>query len=266
MKVSILTPTYNRAHTLQRLYDSICQQSIQGHELYEWIVVDDGSSDNTIDVINKFIIEGIINIRYLYQENAGKPSAINTGVLHSKGRYIFIVDSDDVITNDAIATIGEVDIVSSAHFNKVISGFCFRKSDLDGNMLGCKYDNGRDYILMNATECGSYFSADLAYIFKREFLLENPFPKFGNEKFVPELFIWNKITDIKPVLAFPKKSIYLVEYLEDGLSNNFKSEIKKSPRGFALFYKDQIKREKRKIVKIKKIARWLQCISYSLLK
>ncbi|MGL4335245.1 MAG: glycosyltransferase family 2 protein, partial [Turicibacter sp.] len=112
MIVSILTPTYNRAYTLQRLYDSICQQSTKNDGNYEWIIVDDGSIDDTKQLIKKFIDENNISIKYLYQENAGKPSAINLGVDNSTATYIFIVDSDDMLTNDAIDTIIYADMIA----------------------------------------------------------------------------------------------------------------------------------------------------------
>ncbi len=266
MMLSIVTPTYNRMQTLQRLYDSICQQNVQDNNVYEWIVVDDGSSDNTKLLIQNFIDEDKIKIKYCYQENAGKPSAINTGVLISSGNYIFIVDSDDLLTEDAIATLLNADLIAANGSSNVYSGFCFRKANLDGSILGREVIGGEECLPMTATECSNHFMADLAYIFKRDFLCGNKFPKFNNETFVPELYIWNKITDIAPILVYPKKIIYLCEYMEDGLSHNFSSELKKNPKGFGLFYKDQIKREKKIIEKFKKTIRWLQCVSYSTFK
>lgn len=266
MKISVLTPTYNRSHTLQRLYNSICQQTIQDNNIYEWIVVDDGSSDNTKSLIQYFIAENKIKIKYYYQDNSGKPSAINLGVLNSSGDYIFIVDSDDKLTEDAIATLINADLLVSSYLKNTFSGFCFRKASLDGSILGREIIGNEECQPMTATECGNYFMADLAYVFKRAYLCDNEFPKFSDEKFVPELYIWNKITDIKPIFAFPNKVIYLCEYMEDGLSNNFKLELKNNPKGFGLFYKDQIKREKKIISKFKNIIRWLQCVAYSLLK
>lgn len=265
MKFSILTPTYNRAYTLQRLYDSICNQSIKNKkDLYEWIVVDDGSFDGTEKLVQSFIAEGKIKIKYFFQDNSGKPTAINNGVVNSSGEYIFIVDSDDVLAEDAISTLIDVDILASNDFNDKLSGFCFRKADLKGGVLGREVMGGDDYKLMTATECGNFFLADLAYVFKRAYLYDNKFPKFSSEKFVPELYVWNKITDIKPVLVFPKKVIYLCEYMNDGLSKNFTLELKNNPQGFGLFYKDQIKREKSFVAKLKKMIRWSQCQIYLL--
>lgn len=256
-----MTPTYNRAHTLQRLYDSLCTQAIENKSLYEWVVVDDGSIDDTKKLIHNFATENRINIRYICQSNSGKPSAINSGVLISSGEYIFIVDSDDLLTRDAIMQIVEADRSISVDVRNSISGFCFGKGDLNGINLSSVVSISKGS-LMTATECSNLFNVDLAYVFKKELLKKNPFPHFLNEKFIPELFIWNKITDVKPVLVLQDKVIYLCEYLDDGLSRNFKSQLKMNPRGFALFYSDQISRESKFLIKLKRLVRLFQCYFY----
>ncbi|MFM5179519.1 glycosyltransferase family 2 protein [Aeromonas veronii] len=256
-----MTPTYNRYHTLQRLYDSLCRQVVVNKSSYEWVVVDDGSIDDTKELIYKFSAEDKINIKYIYQNNAGKPSAINSGVSIASGEYVFIVDSDDLLTQNALEQFFEVEYSISDELRNNISGFCFGKGDLDGFNLS-RVVVTPNSSLMTATECGDLYKSDLAYVFKKEYLERNVFPSYIREKFIPELFIWNKITDEKPVLVLQDKVIYLCEYLEDGLSRNFKSQLKANPRGFALFYRDQIYREKKLSIKIKRLIRLLQCYVY----
>ena len=100
--LTVFTPVYNRAYIISRLYESLCRQSDKD---FEWVVVDDGSTDNLHTQMSAFKSEGKIAIRFFSQKNAGKHTAINRGVQEAKGRYFIIVDSDDFLTNDAVEWI-----------------------------------------------------------------------------------------------------------------------------------------------------------------
>ena len=102
MKVTILTPTYNRGYTLKKLYNSLINQT---NKNFIWLVIDDGSTDDTRNLINLFMKEEKIKIEYHYQKNGGKHRALNYGISLIKSEITFIVDSDDWITDDAIETI-----------------------------------------------------------------------------------------------------------------------------------------------------------------
>ena len=102
MLLTVCTPTYNRAHTLPRLYESLVRQTSQD---FEWLVVDDGSTDNTRELVDGWVAEGRIRIRYVYKENGGKPSAHNLGVRLAAGELFFCVDSDDYLTDNAVELI-----------------------------------------------------------------------------------------------------------------------------------------------------------------
>lgn len=261
--ITIITPTYNRAYTLDRLYNSLVNQS--QHD-FEWVIIDDGSKDGTGEIVDAYIIENKIDIKYFYQTNMGKPSAINLGVEKSIGEFILIVDSDDALTLDALQVVEDT-IAGLKKDNCQFSGVGFRKGTLDGNLIGISERNyGKEFLMLNATECSDHFQGDLAYCFKKSLHLSNPFPRFPNEKFVPELYIWNAMSDVSKIALNPNKIIYLCEYLEDGLSNNFKSQLKKNPKGFGLFYADQFRRDKKIKSKLKKAIRRLQCYIYEYIK
>ena len=98
--ITIFTPAYNRAHLLQRLYDSLL---IQTYKNFEWLIVDDGSTDNTKQIVDKFIEENKLQIKYIYKDNGGKHTAINTGVQQAKFDLFLIVDSDDFLPEDAVS-------------------------------------------------------------------------------------------------------------------------------------------------------------------
>lgn len=258
--ISILTPTFNRDYTLERLFDSLNQQTCEN---FEWVVVDDGSTDGTKKLIQQLSEEAKFKIKYIYQNNNGKPSAINTGLKISSGSFIFIVDSDDIITNNAVEKIYQ-DLSYIYDENIKFSGLCYRKGYLNGKMLGPDFNDGEnEFELMTATELKNKLNVDLAYCFKKELLEKFNFPIFKNEKFVPELYIWNKITDIEKVVL-KNEILYLCEYLPDGLTANFNIQLKRNPNGFLLYYKDQIFRENLFINKVKMALRVLQCLIYSI--
>jgi hypothetical protein len=121
-------------------------------------------------------------------------------------------------------------------------------------------------MVMHPTMAGHIFKGDLAYVFRANVMRECPFPEFPNEKFVPELYVWNKIADIGKIIFYVDQIIYLCEYLPDGYTSNFKKNLKSNPYGFGLFYRDQMIRDTRLIGKIKACIRSLQCTLYCWLK
>lgn len=100
--ITVFTPTYNRENTLARLYESLKEQTYKD---FEWLIVDDGSTDSTSSLIQKFQEENIIQIRYYYTSNGGKHRAINFGVKKANGELFFIVDSDDYVMPNVLEII-----------------------------------------------------------------------------------------------------------------------------------------------------------------
>lgn len=253
--ITVLTPTYNRAHTLKRLFESLLLQNVP----FEWLVIDDGSRDGTRELIERLSPNSSFPIRYLWQENSGKHVAINTGVRLAEGEWIFIVDSDDALTPDALETVQHAIDTSVA----TVIGLCFRKLLFTGETVGRHYDIS-DPVLLTPTEAGNHFQGDLAYIFRTSALRSNPFPVIEGENFVPELLIWNRIADDGSILCYPSTAIYRCEYLNDGYSANFKRNLRRNPKGFALFYRDQFFRETSPVRKLKCAVRYLQCLIYGI--
>lgn len=256
--ITVLTPTFNRAHTLSRVFDSLRAQSVKS---FEWLVIDDGSTDDTSQLIERLSQSHAVNTRYFFQANAGKHVAINSGVQQALGNWILILDSDDALTEDAIELVYQAISKSPP----TATGLCFRRAYFDQSLIG-KDRSTEDPLLMHPTDAARYFQGDLAYIFKTDELRENVFPVFEGEKFVPELYIWNKIGDRGGVWYVPNKFIYLSDYLPDGYTVNFRKFLRRNPKGFGLFYRDQIFRERSWVNKLKSMIRAAQCFTYSLLK
>lgn len=154
MLITILTPTYNRAYTLTRLYKSL---AIQSCKEFIWLVLDDGSTDNTEILIKELKQDATFEIRYIKKKNGGKHTAINEGVKEINTILTFIVDSDDYITEDAIETINIM-------WNKYksipqLSGIWFLNKDPNGKVIGDYFPQEEfisDYTrtIINAKICG----------------------------------------------------------------------------------------------------------------
>lgn len=250
--ISIFTPTFNRLETLKRLHSSLLKQTCLD---FEWIVVDDGSTDESESYLMSVMSVSPFNLIYKKQVNAGKHVAINTGSKLSSRDWFFIVDSDDFLSKDAIGSI--IDKINTLGDKYV--GICVRKGDLDGNVIGRKIEDCPQEIDLTPTDAGKFFRGDLAYIFKTKTILRNQFPSFDGEKFVPELLIWNKIALDGKIKYFAREIYYFCEYLPDGYSKNFKLNLRSNPNGFGLFYREQIFVEKSMVLKLKYIIRLIQC-------
>jgi glycosyltransferase involved in cell wall biosynthesis len=216
VKISVFTPTYNRGHLLERLYRSLLDQSYLS---FEWIIVDDGSVDNTSDVITGFIAENLLTIRYIFKENAGKQVAINRGVSIAVGELFFIVDSDDWLPSDALETIFQhwSDVKKLSNASK-FAGVAGNRIHSTGEANG----GDVDYDILDA-DAFYYrqhrkFKGDKAEAYATKILAKYPFPEFDGEKFCPESLIWNRIAE-KYRLRYFNKGIYIGDYLDGGLTD-----------------------------------------------
>lgn len=223
--ITVITPTYNRAYILPNLYESL---TLQYDKDFLWLVIDDGSNDNTAQLIEKWIKENIINIEYIKQDNSGKHVAHNTGVTRCKTDFFICVDSDDCLEKDAIKEINYIldnklnneqwgIIGPKKHFNGIVDGkWPINKEEGHMYELYYKYKyKGETYIVIRT---------DLA----RKYL----FPIFENEKFVPESAIYDRL-DQTGNLYFYKKPLYRFEYQLDGYTNQKKDFMLKNINGYA---------------------------------
>lgn len=262
--ITVFTPTYNRASLLGKTYESLKSQTCKD---FEWLIIDDGSIDNTRSLIDSFIKENKIDIRYIYQENGGKQRAINKGSELAKGELFFIVDSDDFIVPDAIERIQQE--WESVQKKNEYAGLCFRKVRIGSlQLLGSPFPY--PVFDSNSLDLAYHYHiyADKAEVFRTEVLRTFPFPEFEGENFVPEALIWYRISASGLKLRCVDIGIYCCEYLEDGLTKNFSSNLKRNNRGFCLFYKELLYYKNTSFYphKIKAIIRIIQCYFYSFFK
>lgn len=226
MYITILTPTYNRGENLKKLYKSLLKQK---DNRFEWLIVDDGSTDGTKKIIDEFLMDSKINIKYLYKKNGGKHTALNLGIKEINTDLIFIVDSDDYLNDNAIQSINEVH--EKYKKREDICGYSFLRMVPNNKINGKMLDANEvidDYI--NVRIKGDDMDSDKAEVWKTRCLKEYQFPEFDGEKFLGEDVVWLQLA-LKYKMVFFNKAIYVSEYLNDGLTKNRRINNINSPLG-----------------------------------
>lgn len=213
MKVSVFTPTFNRGYILGNLYDSLKNQTSCD---FEWIIVDDGSTDHTRELVESILQEkSPFPISYYYQTNGGKHTAINKGVQYAHGEWFFVVDSDDYLSNDAIETI--IKDAKSIESDNSLTGLAYNRAYFNGEVIG----GAVDYEQLDCSLLDYRYKykvrGDKAEIYKTAIFKLYSFPVIEGEKFCTEAMVCNRIA-LKYKLRYINKSIYYCEYLSDGLS------------------------------------------------
>lgn len=229
--ITVFTPTYNRANLLPRVYKSLLRQT---NKNFEWVIVDDGSSDGTEAFINQCILENKIAITYYLQVNKGKHYAINKGLSFAKGILFFIVDSDDFLPADALElVINQYEKVKEDHSIAAVAG---RRMYDSGEIVG---SSNFDKLLSNSIDIRYKYdvTGDLVEVFRTDVLKQFQFPEIENEKFCAETLVWNRIAQKYKILFF-NKGIYTTEYLPGGLTSNIVKIRMKSPLGAMLCYSE----------------------------
>lgn len=232
--ITLFTPTYNRAHLLPRLYDSICKQTYKD---FEWIIVNDGSTDKTDEIVLSFIADNRININYIKQENGGKHRAVNRGVKEAKGELFFIADSDDMLPVNALENVSKT--YEDIKDDNAFAGVC----GLDGTFEGKVIGSGLPKDIIDSTSIAVRFklgiTGDMKEVFRTEILKEFPFPEIDGERFCPEVLVWNRIAT-KYKLRFFNQIIYLAEYQNDGITAGIVRARMKSPLASMMTYAEMV--------------------------
>ena len=211
--ITVITPTYNREKNLQKLYDSLTSQT---NSNFIWLVVDDGSTDNTEKVMKDFKKDNKIKITYIKKKNGGKHTALNIAFDSINTDLFFVVDSDDYLTNDAIETIFSY---FKKYEDKSLAGFVFLRGYSENKSVSVKFE--KDEFIGNYVKdiINKQPSGDRVEVFFSKYLFNNRFPEFENEKFIGEGFFWNKISK-KHDMLFVNKIIYICEYIDGGLTKS----------------------------------------------
>lgn len=215
-KITVFTATYNREKTLERLYNSLKKQTFKN---FEWIVIDDGSTDSTRELIDKFRrCNNFFEIIYLEQNGLGKHVAMNKAVENARGKLFMSVDSDDFLREDALELI--IKYEESIEDKSQFAGVSGLRCNLNGVTIGDKWMSEKDFIDATNFERSKYnLLGDKAEAYYTDIMKKYPMPSFENERFMAEI-IWNQIANEGYKIRWFNQNIYIGEYLEEGLTRN----------------------------------------------
>lgn len=245
IRLTVFTPAYNRAHTLPRTYESLCNQKCKD---FCWLIIDDGSIDNTAQLVKGWMEkDNGFEIRYIYKENGGMHTAHNTAYDNITTELNVCIDSDDCMAEDGVAKIlKKWDEVKDYGYAGIIG----LDADMNGKIIGKSFSKDmKETTLMEYYAAGGAGDKKLVY---RTDVIKNypPYPVFEGEKYVALAYKY-RLIDQDYKLAVLPQILCNVEYQEDGSSGTMWKQYLKNPKGFAFWRKICMKypeSKKRKII------------------
>lgn len=235
--LTVFTPTYNRAYILKQCYDSLCRQTCKD---FVWLIVDDGSSDNTKEIVDEWMTEDNgFEIRYVYKENGGMHTGHNKAYELIDTELNVCIDSDDYMPDDAVELIVNFwNENRDSSYSGIIALDVYKNGDVIGKELPDK----------KGTTLSGYYQdggqGDKKLIYRTEVINKYPaYPEFEGEKFVPLDYKY-LLADQDYELLIMNKPVCVVEYMEDGSSKNMLRQYYKNPKGFAFMRKVHMKYDK----------------------
>ena len=232
-RITVFTPTYNRAYILENLYRSLQRQSFRD---FEWLVVDDGSGDDTDRLVAGWMAEeNPFPIRYVRQENGGKCRAINHGLKLAQGELFFTVDSDDYLTDDALEKVDrwERELPKDGNFCGVAGNLGTAPDTTPNTPLPGEYYDG------NAFDRYGIVDGERAMVFYTAVHRQYLYPEFPGEKFMTEGVAWNRMAHDGYKLRFYNDIIWIWEYKPDGLTQAGYQVFLDNPQGTGLFFREK---------------------------
>ena len=233
--ITVFTPTYNRAYCLDQLYQSLVRQTVKD---FSWLIIDDGSSDTTKELVQLWMMENKLEIQYHYKPNQGMHTGYNVAYEIIKTELSVCIDSDDFMTDNAVEVIlNHWNQFGTENHAGIIGLDCYKNGEIIG-----------DPIPKNLTEStiGEFnwilgIKGDKKLVYRTDVMKKYPaYPVFDDEKFVP--------LDGKPIMADQdykmltlNQILCLVEYMEDGSTKNIIKSYLKNPKGFAYSRKLRMK-------------------------
>lgn len=216
MLITVFTPSYNRAYALPRLFESLRAQTFTD---FEWIIVNDGSSDNTEELVSGFMANASsFPIRYIKTENGGKHRAINKGVQQARGELFFTLDSDDYLLEDSLRYIADEFIKMDSDVKSKICALFGLKIYPDGRIIGKTFE-GERLLTSSIDSLRHNIRGDKGEVFLTKILQKYPYPEIEGEKFATECIIWDRMAHDGYKTMYFNKPLSVCQYLEDGLTH-----------------------------------------------
>lgn len=243
-KITLFTPTYNRAYILDTLYRSVQRQTFRD---FEWIIVDDGSTDNTEELVKSWLDDGNdFPIRYFKKENGGKCRAINFGLDLAEGELFFIMDSDDYLTDDSLERVvyWESTISDKEGFCGVAGNRGTSPSETPNTRLDAMYGEGVNYIdeyafVRYPEYTDKVVDGERAGVWYTEIHRKYKYPEFEGENFLTPCIPWNRMSHDGYKIRIFEDIIWICEYREDGLTMQGNMRFIKNPAGAGLCLREK---------------------------
>lgn len=229
---TVFTPTYNRSRTLPRVYESLRLQTFRN---FEWLIVDDGSTDDTRELVGKWQAQSEFPIRYIYQENQGKAAAFNRGVREAHGELFLTLDSDDACVIQALERFKYHWDSIPPNQRDVFSAITVLGKDQNGRLVGDKFS--RDVLDSDSIELvfKYHVKGDKWGFHRTDVLMQFPFPVLPNVKFIPEGLVWFALS--RRFRTRFVNEVLLINYVNDGAGDHLSSLSPEVMFGRALFHK-----------------------------
>ena len=238
MRFTVFTPAYNRGYIIEQLYESLCRQTFRD---FEWIVVDDGSTDNTEEVMQRLMArENFFPIIYKKQPNGGKHRAWNRGVELASGELFFGCDSDDYLTDDALEIADRIERSIPEAEKGSFAGICGLKAYQDASMVGKTFDNAQYLDMTHLERIRNNVVGDKSEVIYTAVWKKYKYHEFDGEKFITEATSLNRMAADGLKMRYFNSVVKIVEYRADGLSASSLTQFMNSPRGYGLYIHQQI--------------------------
>lgn len=232
---TVFTPTYNRAKTLVRVYECLLSQTFRD---FEWLIVDDGSTDETDDLIRHWRAERKLDIAHVSQRNAGKHVAFNRGVERARGELFLPLDSDDTCVPSALGRFLHYWEDIPAASRRTFSGITCHCMDEHGRRIGDVFPHDVVDAWPEEFLCKWRISGEKWGFHRTDVLREFPFPEIPGEKFVPEGLIWNRIGR-RYKMRFVNEALRVYKALPDGLSGSSVKLRADNPISTCTYYREK---------------------------
>lgn len=231
--LTVFTPAYNRAHTLDRTYQSLCRQTCRD---FCWLIIDDGSTDNTRQIVDEWVAEGRVPIQYIYQENQGMHGAHNTAYRNIDTPLNTCIDSDDYMPDDGVEKILEC---WHKFGSEKVAGIIGLDVTEDGKVIGSSFPD-----TMKTTTLQGFYQAggrgDKKLVYRTDVIKNYPeYPIFEGERYVGLAYKYMLIDQDYELITL-NEPLVIVEYQPDGSSFNMYKQYWNNPKGLAFYRKTEM--------------------------
>jgi glycosyltransferase involved in cell wall biosynthesis len=228
-KITIFTPAYNRSHLLDRLYKSLKEQTCND---FNWLIIDDGSSDDTYLKVQEFESEGLVELKYIkHTENRGMLEAHNTAYSSIESPYAMCIDSDDYLLPDSVELVLESFHQVEAE-NNIAGIIGLDISHSDSRVIGDQFPQGLEHSTFSELKFKYKIKGDKKFAYKMEVIKQFPaFPSYSNERFPAAGYLY-RLIDTKYKLKILNKPLCIVDYQADGNTAMKVRQYLKSPNAF----------------------------------